>query len=48
MSKRGVIPIIDIDEELKRAQIKHLYKKLKQLLLYHNNFTDVVFNPNFY
>lgn len=35
--------MIDIEEELKRAQIKHIQKELEQLRLYYNELTDLKF-----
>ncbi|MFA9466852.1 MAG: hypothetical protein ACERKN_21565 [Velocimicrobium sp.] len=43
MTKRGVILIIDIEEELKKAQIKYIQKELELLRLYYNNITDLEF-----
>ncbi len=35
--------MIDIEEELKRVQIKYIQKELKQLRLYYNDLTDLKF-----
>lgn len=34
---------IDIEEELKEAQIKHIQKELEQLRLYYDDLTDLKF-----
>lgn len=35
--------MIDIEEELKEAQIKHMQKELEQLRFYYNDITDLEF-----
>lgn len=35
--------MIDIDEELKRAQINHIKKELEQLRHYYSDITDIEF-----
>jgi len=33
--------MIDIEEEMKKAQIKHIQKELEQLRLYYDDFADL-------
>jgi hypothetical protein len=43
VNQRGMILMIDIEEELKAAQIKHIQKELEQLRLNYSDITDLEF-----
>lgn len=38
-----MVLVIDIEEELKKVQIKHMQKELEQLRLYDDDLTDLKF-----